>query len=210
MAQGMSESKKQKDLAKRAQTFSPEAVARKVLEEEAKKVRKRPDSTVQTQPGDNRKIILHSIQLASIPPTDMDDPQAVTDTVFKYFEICAENDMKPSMADLAVALSLTRSKLNDYINGVLGKGNNAEQVRTVLKKAKTMMDGQMNSYMANGKVNPVAGIFLMKNHFGYQNETEVTIKPTNPLGEGQTEEELKQKYIDSVQIVAFEDENGAN
>lgn len=210
MAQGMSESKKQKDLARRAENFSPEAIARKVLEEQQKKVRDRPDSTVQADPEFITKTLLHSIQLASIPPTDMDDPEAVANTIFQYFELCAQEGIKANVTNLALALSIDNRKFSEYVNGTLGKGKNASQVRELLKKAKTMLEGQMNLYMENGKINPVAGIFLMKNHFGYQNETEVTIKPTNPLGEGQTEEELKQKYIDSVQIVAFEDENGAN
>jgi len=31
--------------------------------------------------------------------------------------------------------------------------------------------------MQNGKVNPVSGIFLMKNNFGYQDKTEIAIEP---------------------------------
>ena len=35
----------------------------------------------------------------------------------------------------------------------------------------------MEEYIQNGKVNPVAGIFLAKNHFGYTNETEIVVTP---------------------------------
>ena len=29
----------------------------------------------------------------------------------------------------------------------------------------------------NGKINPAAGIFILKNHFGYRDVTDITIEP---------------------------------
>ncbi len=64
----------------------------------------------------------------------------------------------------------------------------------------------MTDYMQNGKINPVSGIFLMKNHFGYTDKQEVVVTPNNPLGEKQETEEIKQRYLDNV--VVDEDEEG--
>ena len=59
------------------------------------------------------------------------------------------------------------------------------------------MNAQMEDYAQNGKINPVAAIFLMKNHFGYQDKQEVVLTPNNQLGEAASPEELQQKYIES-------------
>lgn len=50
-------------------------------------------------------------------------------------------------------------------------------------------------YMQNGKINPVSGIFLGKNHFGYTDKQEIVVEPKNPLGEAESPEELKRKYL---------------
>ena len=35
------------------------------------------------------------------------------------------------------------------------------------------------NYMQNGKINPVSGIFLGKNNFGYQDKQEMVLTPNN-------------------------------
>ena len=52
--------------------------------------------------------------------------------------------------------------------------------------------------MQNGKINPVAGIFLMKNNMNYTDQQEVVLKPDNPLGERADPEKLRQKYLEDV------------
>ncbi len=44
--------------------------------------------------------------------------------------------------------------------------------------------------------------FLMKNNFGYADKQEVVVTPNNPLGDGQDEKQLEEKYQDSVIIDA--------
>jgi hypothetical protein len=56
----------------------------------------------------------------------------------------------------------------------------------------------MEGYMQNGKINPVSGIFLMKNNFGYTDKQEVVLTPNSPLGDQKSDAELEQKYLDSV------------
>ena len=51
--------------------------------------------------------------------------------------------------------------------------------------------------MQNGKINPVSGIFLMKNNMGYQDKQEVVLTPNTQLGDSTTPEELQQKYLEA-------------
>ena len=56
----------------------------------------------------------------------------------------------------------------------------------------------MEDYAQNGKINPVAAIFLMKNHFGYQDKQEVVLTPNQQLGEQVPAEDLEKKYLEDV------------
>ena len=161
--------------------------------------RRRPDlsekQTVQTEPGDNRKDILHSLRLADLGKVDLTSTEEVAQRITTYFEICAEDDMKPSVAGLALALDIDRTYLWEIRAG--RKGKNPEVANT-LKRAMKILDLQMVDYMQNGKINPVSGIFLMKNNFGYADKQEVILTPNSPLGDTKDTKELEERYLDSV------------
>ena len=161
--------------------------------------RKRPDlselQTVHTEPGDNRKYILHSLRLAELPKLNLTSVEEVTQRIKDYFTICAEDDMKPSVAGLALAMDIDRRYLWEIREGRKGKN---PAVADTLKKAMKILDLQMVDYMQNGKINPVSGIFLMKNNFGYADKQEVVLTPNNPLGDTKDTKELEERYIESV------------
>lgn len=173
----------------------------KELTEVSKQVtkRKRPDlsekQTVHTEPGDNRKYILHSLRLAELPKLNLKSVEEVTQRIKDYFTICAEDDMKPSVAGLALAMDIDRTYLWEIRSGRKGKD---PEVANTLKKAMKILDLQMVDYMQNGKINPVSGIFLMKNNFGYADKQEVVLTPNNPLGDTKDTKELEERYIDSI------------
>jgi hypothetical protein len=75
-------------------------------------------------------------------------------------------------------------------------------VSDTLKKTMQLLDLQMVDYMQNGQINPVSGIFLMKNNFGYADKQEVVVTPQSPLGETKDTKELEERYVDSVVVDA--------
>ena len=72
---------------------------------------KRPDKSrdmsVQTEPGDNRKYLEHSLKMWDWPSVDMKEPEQVKERIGMYFKLCADDDMKPSVAGLALAFEYT-------------------------------------------------------------------------------------------------------
>lgn len=158
---------------------------------------KRPDSTVQAEPGDNRKYLQHNLKMWDWPSVDMAKPEDVRDRITLYFQTCADDDMKPSVAGLALGFGIDRRTLWKWINGVQSDFVAAES-RVTLKKAYQILTAQMENYMQNGKINPVAGIFLMKNNMDYQDKQEVVLTPNQPLGDQTSEKELEKKYIEDV------------
>ena len=54
----------------------------------------------------------------------------------------------------------------------------------MIKKAYGFLEEMWESYMLNGKINPVSGIFLSKNLFyGYADKQEFVLTPNNGVSE---------------------------
>ena len=176
-----------------------EEALQKVAETVVKK--KRPDKSeqnkVQMAAGENSAYNSHTLRIATLPEIDHRDATAVWNRIAEYFSICQENDMKPSVSGLALAFDVDRKTIWAWANGVDSKTLPAE-VRKAIQKAYRMLNAQMEDYMQNGKINPVSGIFLMKNNMGYQDKQEVVLTPNSPLGDQTSPEELQQKYIEAV------------
>lgn len=169
------------------------------IEEAAKQVVKRkapprPQQQVQTDPGDNSKYLSHSLKMWNWQKPDMGDANAVQQRINDYFSLCNEDDMKPTVSGMALAFSVNRKTLWKWVNGIECEFVSKES-RDTLKKAYSILECQMENYMQNGKINPVSGIFLMKNNMGYEDKTEMVITPQSPIGETTGQKELAADYV---------------
>lgn len=144
---------------------------------------------------ETKGTIQNAIELMSWPVIDHTDPKQVEDRCAKYFEFCAETGSKPGMAALALALGIDRMTLWRYLNGITSP---AATVGPVLKRAYAVMNMLMEEFMVSGKINVVAGIFLLKNNYGYKDQTDVVVTPNQPLGEQKSAETLAQEYLQSI------------
>lgn len=182
-----------------------EAAALALTERESRKVRSRPDRTVQAEPGDNSKYTRHNLMLFQLEPISFNNAEEAMERTTEYFQICEQNDMKPSVAGYALALGIDRTNLWRIVSGATVK---PDAVRNVLKRAYYMLNAQMEDYMQNGRINPVAGIFLSKNHFGYQDKQEIEVSAQNDQTE--SPEQIEQKIRDAIpaDFAVNEDETG--
>lgn len=151
------------------------------------------------QPGDNSKYLAHGMKMWDWKKPDMMNPREVENRIEQYFQLCMDDDMKPSVEGLACAFNVHRKTIWEWATDRSGK-TMPDASRALIRKAYTQLNLQMANYMQNGKINPVAGIFLMKNNLEYEDRREVTVAPSNPLGAQTPPEELQQKYIDVIDI----------
>jgi hypothetical protein len=181
-------------MARKAMTKEEaEAAALALAEKESRKVRRRPDSTVQAEPGDNTRFTRHNRMLYELVPVSFESPEEVADRTTTYLNICEQNDMKPSVAGYALALGIDRKTLWEYVTGRTVK---PPAVRNLLKRAYDLLNAQMEDYMQNGKINPVSGIFLMKNAWGYQDKQEIEVAARQP--DAETPDQIAQKVADAI------------
>ena len=51
------------------------------------------------------------------------------------------------------------------------------------------------TYMNSGKINPVSGIFLGKNNYGYQDKTEYVLTPNQQNDSDYDAEDIRRRYL---------------
>jgi hypothetical protein len=134
----------------------------------------RNDKAIHTEPGENTKFIQHDMKLYNLPKIDMENPEQVKARINEFFSICETDDIKPSIASLALSFGFSRFVLFDILNNRTNTVKNIESKHT-LKTAYDVINSYYEHMMNYGKINPVAGIFLMKNNMGYKDTTDYII-----------------------------------
>ncbi len=150
------------------------------------------DNGMLTTPGDNSRYLRHALAAWDLPPIDISDVAQVEERIQWYFNHCATDDMKPTVNGLCNALGISRDTLCQWKN----EGTRAATHSDIIKKAYKILEQMWENYMMNGKINPVAGIFLGKNMFNYQDKQEVVVTPNNPLGDSTDPATIAQKYAE--------------
>ena len=155
---------------------------------------------LQTEPGDNTRIVQTSMKFFDMPKVDLHDPEAVRERLGEYFQIYGEADLKPTVAGMAMALGVDRRRLwaiaNDQPNGGNGyKMNIPPESTDLIKKAYEILETSMEAYANAGKINPVMSIFMMKNHFGYQDKTEYVLTPNQKQESEYNAEDISKRYL---------------
>ena len=64
-----------------------------------------------------------------------------------------------------------------------------------IKRAYNYMEILWENYMQNGKINPVSGIFLGKNNFGYQDKTEYVVTPNVNNDSDYNADDIRKRYL---------------
>ena len=149
--------------------------------------------------GDNNKFTSMGLWLMNLPKIDVHDPEAVQKRLNDYFGYMASQDAKPTVAGMAMALGMDRRRLWEIKTGAQTTNRWIEdlpnEVKDSIKKAYSLMEYLWENYMVNGKINPVTGIFLGKNNFGYQDKQEMVLTPNAQQESDFSAEDIRKRYM---------------
>lgn len=161
-------------------------------------------SSLMLEDGDNAKFTSMNLHFMNLPKIDLHDEKAVQDRLNEYFDFMIQNDMKPSVSGMAMALGLDRRRLweiktgNTQGSGALGGLSSLPQeVTDLVKKAYQLLECLWEDYMLNGKINPMAGVFLGVNNYGYQDVKKVDVTPVLPTNKDDDydPDSIRQRYL---------------
>lgn len=160
-----------------------------------------PENMLNVEKGDNSKIMGVNIALFQMKNIDMNDAEAVSQRLGEYFTLYEQADLKPTVAGMALALNgMSRQTLSAIVhNRPTGSDGYMSalprEVTDTIKKAYKLMENMWESYMNSGKINPVSGIFLGKNNYGYQDKTEYVLTPNQQNDSDYNAEDIRQRYL---------------
>jgi hypothetical protein len=157
------------------------------------------DAALRVEEGDNTKFLMANVELMNMPDIDIKNPEEVQQRVNDYFKLYASYDMKPTVAGLGMALGMDRRRLWEIKTGALVGGQSQQhlppETMDIIKKAYKLMENLWETYMNSGKINPVSGIFLGKNNFGYQDKTEYVLTPNQKQDSDYDAEDIRKRYL---------------
>lgn len=162
--------------------------------------------------GDNNKNTRICIELFNLPPIDLENENEVVQRLNDYFALYAKYDMKPTVSGMAMALNgMSRPTLwaiaHDAPTGSDGyKSALPLSVTTIIKKAYNLLETMWENNFQSGKLNPVAGIFLAKNNYGYKDQKEYVLTPNKQDDSPVSADEIKARY----QLPDKNDSNDSN
>lgn len=143
-----------------------------------------------TDPGDNTKFLSHALAVRSLPAIDTSDPVQVEQRISEYFTLCVNDDVKPTVKGFLNALRVAKSTLWEWRQGNYRAGTHQQ----IICEAYDVLEALWEDYMMNGKINPVSGIFLGKNNFGYQDKQEYVLTPNQKQISNEDVELIESKY----------------
>jgi hypothetical protein len=160
------------------------------IEEPRLPQRKNQSTSEIVDPGDNTNFLSHALAVRNMPEIDTSDPVQVKQRIDDYFALCVQHDIKPSVKGFLNSLRVAKSTLWEWRQGNYRAGTHQQ----IICEAYDVLEALWEDYMMNGKINPVSGIFLGKNNFGYQDKQEYILTPNKQQITPEDVQAISRKY----------------
>lgn len=118
-------------------------------------------------------------ELMKFPKIDTSDPEQVNQRVDEYLDFCMEHDAMPTLSGAALAIGVGRDTLWTWETGRYRTSGHSNAV----KKIRSAIEDSMTRMLMEGKMNPAAAIFLLKNWYGYKDNVDINVTPSQNRAE---------------------------
>lgn len=125
------------------------------------------------------KYIADVKELTKMPRVDTSDIDAVNERIDQYLDFCFDHDAMPTLTGASLALGVTRDTLWTWETGKYRTTGHSNAV----KKIRAAVEETMARMLSEGKMNPAAGIFLLKNWYGYKDNVDINVTPKPSISE---------------------------
>ena len=120
----------------------------------------------------NVRHIDHTMGLAMMKPLKTWDANHIGKRTMEYLDKCKEDGVRVNLTSYALALGTTPDGLNEMMYDKA----RTQETRNAIQKGVSMIEAIMLEMMSEQRINPVTGIFMLKNHFGYKDQSEISFK----------------------------------
>lgn len=144
-------------------------------------------------PDYSTKVINFSLALSKIRKDKPKNAKEFQDTVVKYFELCAEWRMIPTIEGLALSTHYYKNSLWEIENG-----DYRSDLTEIVRNAKEIIKQYDASMAANGMIPSSVYQFRAKNFYGMKDMQEVTLAPKTDK-EPETASEILEEIPDQLE-----------
>ena len=135
-----------------------------------------------------------AMEFLSWGKVDKDNIEEMENRFYRYIEWCGIHGIKISNQSAYLAMGITKDDVYHWENRITKTQDHCD----LIKKVKQICSITRENMMADGKLNPVVGIFWQKNYDGFKDQQEVVLAPKNNGVEDVDEKELLSKYKKSL------------
>lgn len=143
--------------------------------------------------GYNSRFLRFMREIIPTEPLDYSDVDEMERRFARYLRLCEEHDMKVGNMAAYTAIGINKALVYEWLH----RGQSNPRRLDFIKKMLEICSMYREGLMADGKINPVTGIFWQKNYDGMRDQQEVVVTPNNPMGEAVSADALRQKYLDT-------------
>ena len=118
------------------------------------------------EPGEISRSTEVALMLGNLPPIDKKDNVQIKNRIDEYFRLCVQNDKRPLIMGLCLALGVSRVTLIDWEREETERGR-------IIRQAKGVIRYLIESWTTEGKLSPPVGIFWSKNLLGFTDSVTV-------------------------------------
>ena len=122
------------------------------------------------KPEEMGSMVFAMEELRELPEINTNDQDELEKRITFFFEWCIEKQLRPGIELLALCVGTTRQTLWNWQQAGGRKGE-------IVGRAKQVIASLLEQWSLCGKLNPATSCFMLKNHFGYKDEYDITAIP---------------------------------
>ena len=145
----------------------------------------------ETKPAEMAALVadVESLRQQTIPQT----AEQLEQRLRWFFRWCVDHQRRPTVELMALACGTSRQNLWKWEKAGGAKGE-------AIARAKQTLAALMETWMIEGKINPVSAIFLLKNHHKYADAFQLEAPSRNDLEASMTPEEIARQIEQDIPI----------
>lgn len=168
---------------------NPDAVTQHILQRRQAELE---DTNTYVHPTQRGSYVRDALTLSKWPKIDVSDPDAINQRIDEYVDFCESHNAVPTLSGLALVLGTDRRTLWRWETGEL----RTPAHRDAIKRAHVLIEESINRLLMEGKMNPAAGIFMLKNWYGYKDNVDINVTPVTSMAESLPAERIEAQLKD--------------
>jgi len=150
-------------------------------------------TVIDVDPTEMSATTLQYMELADWKPIDIQSAAEIEQRCNEYFQYCVQNNRRPIIQGLALALSTNRQSLINW------EGEDSPRGR-VIGKAKQIIRALVEDWTVSGRINAPCGIFILKNIAGYQDSVTLDVGRKEGFAAKLSPEEIAKQIEESIPV----------